>query len=64
MVKNNCKGCTERKVGCHSNCESYITYNAECERIRQNRHQNYIYREYHRACGDKATRIHFGLASR
>lgn len=23
MASSNCKGCTERHVGCHSTCESY-----------------------------------------
>ena len=64
MVKNKCKGCTDRKVGCHSNCESYITYRAECERIIQNRNKDVSYNEYNGICGNKATRIHFGLASR
>lgn len=26
MVTNNCKGCTERHVGCHSTCKSYLKF--------------------------------------
>lgn len=26
-----CKGCTERHVGCHSECENYITFKEKLE---------------------------------
>lgn len=29
-----CKGCSDRKVGCHSDCEKYLKYKAEMERQR------------------------------
>lgn len=29
-----CKNCSDRKVGCHSNCEKYLKYKAEMERQR------------------------------
>lgn len=25
-VKSPCYGCTERKVGCHSNCDTYLDF--------------------------------------
>lgn len=27
-MRNDCKGCTVRRVGCHANCESYKAYRA------------------------------------
>lgn len=59
MTKNNCKGCTERKIGCHSSCSSYLTYAAERETIRQNKNKDAAYWGYKYACDDKARRIHF-----
>lgn len=29
---NPCKGCTERKVGCHSQCDKYITWKEDWDR--------------------------------
>lgn len=29
-----CKNCSERKVGCHSDCKKYLTYKNEMERQR------------------------------
>lgn len=26
MAKHNCKGCAERRIGCHSTCESYLKF--------------------------------------
>jgi len=63
MPKNNCYGCTDRHVGCQINCESYIAYAAECERIRKNRRADYEYNGYWKQQSDKACRIHFGKAS-
>ena len=60
MVKNECNGCISRSIGCHDNCQSYLTYATECERIRQNRNKESDYKGYHRVCSDKACRIHFG----
>lgn len=37
MVNNGCFQCTERHIGCHSNCEKYLTYMEENEKIKQNR---------------------------
>jgi len=39
-----CYGCTERFVGCHSNCPAYQEYVAEKERIRRNKR---IQKEYY-----------------
>lgn len=41
-----CKGCSDRKVGCHSDCEPYNGYKAEMERqrrlrIKQNEEVNF-----------------------
>ena len=59
MIKNECYGCLKRNLLCHDNCQSYLTYAAECERIRQNRNKESAYKGYHRVCSDKACRIHF-----
>lgn len=32
-----CKNCKDRYVGCHSKCEKYKEYAAECEVIREKR---------------------------
>lgn len=26
MIKNNCKNCTKRKVGCHSTCAEHVVW--------------------------------------
>lgn len=39
-----CKGCEERKVGCHSTCEKYLKAKARHElakKLRQNRDKEY-----------------------
>lgn len=34
-----CKGCTERRIGCHASCEAYLAYAKEREAIRAARLQ-------------------------
>lgn len=38
-----CKGCTERKAGCHSSCESYqkekAAYEAYCRGVRKKKRE-------------------------
>ena len=34
-MKNNCWKCERRHVGCHANCEEYLAYKAEWEKIRK-----------------------------
>jgi hypothetical protein len=63
MPKNKCYGCPDRHVGCQVECESYLTYATECERIRRNRVADYAYYGYAKQQSDKACRIHFGKAS-
>lgn len=36
-MQTNCKGCTERKPGCHDKCEKYKKYKAQNEEIRERR---------------------------
>lgn len=41
-----CKGCEERRAGCHSVCEKYITYKKENDEYRKNitsERLNYLY---------------------
>ena len=43
MKKNKCLNCPERKVSCHSTCESYLKFKSERELIYKNRYiENYI----------------------
>ena len=30
-----CRGCADRVVGCHGNCEKYAAFKAEIEKIRK-----------------------------
>lgn len=32
MQAGPCKGCTERRQGCHAMCEAYLAARAECDR--------------------------------
>lgn len=32
-----CKGCTARELGCHSKCEEYIAFRAECDALAEER---------------------------
>lgn len=36
-MRTNCKGCTERKPGCHDHCETYKKYKEQNEEIRERR---------------------------
>ena len=42
-MKCQCQDCTNRYIGCHSQCNAYQAFVAERERIRKNR---LVYREY------------------
>jgi hypothetical protein len=64
MIKNNCKGCTERIIGCHSTCQSYLVFAEDCERVRENRRNESTYNRYLMECNDKARRIYYRKAGR
>ena len=34
-----CKGCTERKIGCHAECSKYIEWKTEWDRRRNSIHE-------------------------
>lgn len=36
-MKCKCKGCDERHIGCHSECDAYKQYQKYCEGIRKER---------------------------
>lgn len=69
LVKHKCLGCTERKVGCHSTCESWKEYELEknkkyhevaeaYERREQLYQKEYTtYKEYCRSKGKKQMSI-------
>lgn len=37
MLRPNCKECTERYLGCHGKCESFLKYREEWEKIKEQR---------------------------
>lgn len=41
-----CKDCTERVVGCHSNCEKYLNEKAEYDKIKAIEDREKIVRHY------------------
>jgi hypothetical protein len=63
-MKCNCKGCTDRTLGCHDSCDSYLLFKEDRERVRQSKINDKIYMGYIMKQEDKATRIHFGKISR
>lgn len=38
-----CKGCTERKVGCHGTCETYISWKKEREEMIRKKRESDLY---------------------
>lgn len=36
MTNRPCKECPDRHIGCHADCEDYLIFKSECDRIRQN----------------------------
>lgn len=36
-LKAPCKNCEKRYVGCHSKCEAYIAFDAQCKKFREER---------------------------
>ena len=41
-----CKGCPERMLGCHSNCEAYASFRAECDALLEARRSKQEYNDY------------------
>lgn len=39
MMKSDCRGCTERKVGCHSSCEVYARFKEKIDGINAKRQE-------------------------
>lgn len=39
-----CLGCPDREIGCHGNCEKYISFTEENEREKERR-QTYLHNE-------------------
>lgn len=48
-----CRYCKDRVVGCHGVCEKYQEYNAEREKIRQQRRYDNSYYQYRRELIEK-----------
>lgn len=60
-MKSPCYNCEERQVGCHSTCESYKTFRAECDRLNdlknKQKEQDYLERKrYYQAVAIKQKR--------
>lgn len=52
-----CKDCTERKVGCHGNCQKYHEFSAECEKRRTERNMDCLTRISPRVIQAKAAKL-------
>lgn len=39
--KFSCRGCTERKPGCHGSCEKYLAEKAEYDQLKQEERRKY-----------------------
>ena len=46
MFKNKCKGCVYRKVGCHANCDDYISYIKQLNRCKNLKKEDALYYRY------------------
>lgn len=44
MIQSKCRGCTERRVGCHAECEKYAEFMAENQKALDKRDED---REYY-----------------
>ena len=45
-MATNCKGCTDRHVGCHAHCEISAEFQKEQARIKQERNKHYCKNVY------------------
>lgn len=45
-IKSPCYGCQNRTVTCHSDCEKYLEYRNECDRIRLEKMKRYDFKDY------------------
>lgn len=41
-----CKGCPDRSPGCHSGCEKYADFRAECDAYIEARRRKHEYNDY------------------
>lgn len=47
-MKSPCKNCTKRAVGCHSNCESYISFRNGVNNVKERMRADKEYGRYKR----------------
>lgn len=40
MLRPNCKECTERYLGCHDKCESFLKYREEWAKVKELKRKN------------------------
>lgn len=40
MIRNHCRHCTDRVVGCHSTCEKYKKYKEEMDKIHKEKEKD------------------------
>lgn len=61
MRNNPCRGCGDRRVGCHGECERYIDavarYREEGERIRAAKDKEQEYRSFKRDCIERWRKV-------
>lgn len=56
MKDSPCHYCSDRRVGCHSECEKYKAFKAECEEERQKRLKDNEFNGYKSRSAEKRLR--------
>ncbi len=56
-IKPPCYGCTERKVGCHGNCEGYAEFQKKVQKQNENRKKEDVFIDFKRSKDIKIQRI-------
>lgn len=56
MLITSCKNCTERRVGCHSECERYLRQKSESDAARKNAYDEHAIDDFFR-CTERGRRM-------
>lgn len=56
--KHCCKDCADRHESCHSTCERYLEFKRECEKARENRKVEIMYKDVVMQNKDACRRSH------
>lgn len=54
-MRNPCKGCEDREVGCHADCKRYADWKVEKDRLREERSE-YLEKSFARAIWPESKR--------